>query len=128
MLARKTRFARFSRMLIVVAGSVLLSGCAEKESAPELVTLEGKVEKIERTSDRTGTITVRYYSDKHKQELSGSGNVTEETEILINGVAAGLADLKEGDHVRGDVRIEKKGGSRTQTAVRIRVERAQASP
>jgi len=104
-----------------------LPGCGDKESPPELMTLEGKIEKLERTSDKTGKLTVLYYNERQKQEMLGTGDVTAETEIMMDGAIATLADLHEGQHVRGDVRIEKKGGKKVQTVVRVRVERAKSA-
>jgi hypothetical protein len=110
--------------LILATLLLPLGGCGEKESAPELVTLEGKIEKIERTSDKAGKVTVVYYNERQKQEMTGSGSVTAETEIMIDGAVATLADLREGERVRGDVRVEKKGGKKIQTIVKIVADRA----
>lgn len=99
------------------------SGCRENEPGFEVITLEGKIEKIERTSDVIGEISVLYYSEKHGQEMIGLGLITTETEIMINGAVAKLRDLREGDHVRGEVRVEKKGGEKKQVALKIYVDR-----
>jgi transcription termination factor Rho len=100
-----------------------VGGCREAVPEIEVVSLEGRIEKVERTSDTTGKISVLYYSDKHKQEVMGVGEVTTATEILINGAVARLADLKEGDKVRGEVRVVKHKGERTTTAIKIYVDR-----
>src|SRR3989304_1143574 len=97
-------------LLLIPLLPVLGGGCGEKQQQAEIISLEGKVEKIERTSDNTGKITVVYISDKQKQEMTGTAQVTKETEIMIDGAAATLKDLREGERVRGDVRVEKKGG------------------
>ncbi len=107
----------------LLVASVAPTGCSKQSSGPEVLTLKGKIESIDRRSDQTGTITVRYYNESQKQEVLGTGLVTEETEVLIDGVAGSFADLREGDQVRGEVRVEKKGKQRIQTAIRIRVER-----
>ena len=106
---------------------ILCGGCGEKQQQAEIISLEGKVEKIERTSDTTGKITVVYFSEKQKQEMTGTGQVTKETEIMIDGAAATLKDLHEGERVRGEVRVEKKGGKKVQTVLKIHVERPKAS-
>ena len=112
---------------LIVLGLLLpLGGCGEKESAPELITLEGKIEKIERTSDKAGKVTVVYYNERQRQEMTGSGSVTAETEIMIDGAVGTLADLREGERVRGEVRVEKKGGKKTQTIVKIVADRAKS--
>jgi len=88
-----------------------------------VITLEGKIEQIDRTTDETGEITVLYYSEKHKQDMLGAGLVTRETEIMINGAMAKLKDLREGDRVRGEVRVEGKGKQKRQIALKIYVDR-----
>jgi hypothetical protein len=102
---------------------VFCGGCGEKEHQAEIISLEGKVEKIERSSDTTGKITVAYYSEKQKQEIAGTAQVTKETEIMIDGAAAILKDLREGERVRGEVRVEKKGGKKVQSVLKIQVDR-----
>jgi len=114
------------RVLILLALlPVLCGGCGEKQKQAEIISLEGKVEKIERTSDTTGKITVAYYSEKKEQEIHVTAQVTKDTEIMINGAAATLKDLREGERVRGDGRIEKKGGKKdpVQTVLKIHVDR-----
>ena len=116
---------RFARALcpLIVAGILLTPGCRKQDPGYEVVPLEGKIEKIKLTSDDTGEISVSYYSEKHRQEVIGTGLVTRETEIMINGAIAGLKDLREGERVRGEVRIEKKGGEKKRIALKIYVDR-----
>ncbi len=99
------------------------SGCRENEPDFEVVTLEGKVEKIDLKSDEIGKISVLYYSEKQQRDMIGVGLVTAETEIMINGAVAKLRDLREGDRVRGEVRVEKKRGHKKQIALKIYVDR-----
>lgn len=103
---------------------LLASGCRNDKPGFEVIALEGKIETIDIRSDGTGEISVLYYSEKQKEEIIGTGLVTPETEILINGAVARLADLREGDRVRGQVRVEKKGKERKQIALKIYVDRA----
>lgn len=114
-----------TRTVILITTVLLLAGpgCREGEPAFELVTLEGRIEKISRTSDETGEITVSYFSEKHKQDILGTGLVTQSTEIMINGAIAKLIDLREGERVRGEVRVDKKGAERIRTALKIYVDR-----
>lgn len=113
----------FRDLGIFLVCAFALVGCRKEQPRFEIVSLEGTVEKIERGPDNTGVITVAFYSDKQQQETLGTGKVTPETEIMINGAAATLADLRVGDRVRGQVRIEKKGEQRIQVAVKIHVDR-----
>lgn len=116
------RFAR-ALCLWIVAGVLLIPGCRKQDPGYEIVPLEGKIEKIKLTSDDIGEISISYYSEKHRQEVIGTGLVTRETEIMINGAIAGLKDLREGERVRGEVRIEKKGGEKKRIALKIYVDR-----
>jgi len=112
------------RVLILMALlPVLGGGCGEKQQQAEIISLEGKIEKIERTSDTKGKITVVFFSEKQKQEMTGTAEVTKETEIMIDGAAAILKDLHDGDQLRGEVRVEKKGDKKVQSVLKIKVER-----
>ena len=112
---------------VLVCAFVVLPGCSKKEPAFEIVTLEGKIEEIDVTSESSGEITVLYYSEKNKQEMIRSGLVNKETEIMINGAIAKLTDLREGDRIRGEVRVDKKNKQKTPTALKIYVDRATAT-
>lgn len=104
----------------------LPSGCRQKEGGADVLTLRGRIEKIEPNAKDadTGRITVRYRTEKQPDEKVGHGVVTRETEIVINGALAKLADLKAGDDVRVDVRIAKGSDEPTPIVLKIRVERA----
>ncbi len=121
----KTCQDRVSRSvcLLIVVFLAICSGCRENEPGFEVISLEGKIEKIDLTSDETGEITIVYYSKKQRQEVVGTGLVTRETEIMINGAVAKLKHLRPGDRVRGDVRVEKKRGKKRQIALKIYVDR-----
>ncbi len=109
---------------VLVCAFVVLPGCSKNEPAFEIVTLEGKIEEIDVTSESSGEITVLYYSEKNKQEMIRSGLVSKETEIMINGAIAKLTDLREGDRIRSEVRVDKKNKKKTPTALKIYVDRA----
>ena len=102
-------------MAVGVAG-----GCRQKDDAPEIVSLNGKVEKIDVAS---GLITARYYNAKRDAEIVGTGQVTAETEILINGVASKLADIRVGDRIRGEIRIVNNGEETRRLVLKIHVDR-----
>lgn len=108
----------------VLTTLVLLDGCKKNEESFKVQSLQGKVERIEINPDGTGKITVLYFSEKDHQEITGTGLVTKETEILINGSVAALTDIREGEHIRGEVRIAKKGDERIQVALKIYIDRA----
>jgi ribosomal protein L19 len=53
--------------------------------------------------------------------------VNAETEIMINGALAKLADLKVGDRIRGDVKVIRQGKERRQVVLKVRVDRPEAN-
>jgi hypothetical protein len=116
------RFASFV-CLPIIAGLIAVPGCRKRDPGFEVMTLEGTIEKIKLTADDAGEITVTYYSEKHGQEMEGTGLVTPETEIMINGAVAKLKDLREGERVRGEVRIEKENDKKRQIALKIYIDR-----
>jgi hypothetical protein len=112
--------------MICVVSAVLMAGtmgCRRNDDSIRVQTLEGKVEQIRVNPDGTGEISVLYFSEKQGQEILGTGEVTRDTEILINGAVAKLSDIQVGERVRGEVRIEKKAGEKVQTALKIHVDR-----
>lgn len=117
---------RMSFLLSTVAlvAVFAIGGCKKEDEAPTVISLSGTIKEIEKTGSDTGRVTVTYFSEKHNQEMTGEGAVTSETEILINGAAGTLADLKKGDRVRGEVIVEKVGDKRRQRALKIVVDRA----
>lgn len=109
--------------LIVGVLPTLICGCSDKPEGPQVYPLEGKIEKVELANDNSGKITVSYYSEKQKQDVSGSANLTKDTEVMVNGAAGTLRDLRVGEKIRGEVKVEKKQGERVQTALKIRIDR-----
>ncbi|MEK7711279.1 MAG: hypothetical protein AAB341_05225 [Planctomycetota bacterium] len=111
---------------MLAAALITAGGCNKEEKPIEIMSLEGKIEKIERITDTTGEITVTFFSEKQRQEIKGVAAVTEETEILLDGTAARLKDIREGERIRGQVRVEKKGGQKYNVVLKIQVERAKS--
>ena len=99
-----------------------IPGCKPKDEPPEVISVDGRIEAFSAT-DTGGTITVAYFNEKQNQELVGTAIVTGQTEIMINGAAAKLSDLRTGERVRGDVRVEKRGDERRLTALKIYADR-----
>ncbi|MCO6437106.1 MAG: hypothetical protein J5J06_08460 [Phycisphaerae bacterium] len=123
---RWRRIAEASFLMLLL--NVVAVGCREEKPAAKLVPLEGRVQKIEPGPDGTGRIMVTYRADRggHEQELEGVGEVTRETEIVIDGVVSRLEDIRVGENISGDVRIEGSGASRKQIVLRIQVDRARS--
>jgi hypothetical protein len=124
---------KFSRTLIFLSTGylpillVLIGGCKPKDEPPEVIPVDGRIEAITVT-DTGGTITVTYFNEKQNLELTGTAAVTPQTEIMINGAAAKLSDLRTGESVRGDVQIEKKNDERLLTALKIYADRPIPNP
>lgn len=110
--------------IILMVGFLAAGGCREQKPSVSILPLEGKVEKVDVNPDGTGSITILYFNAKQGQEVADKGEVTKETEIMINGAIASLADIKVGERVRGEVKIEKVGEVRKHTALKINIDRA----
>jgi len=108
----------------VLVALLIVGGCRKESKEPSIVQLEGKIERITARPDGTGEI-ILVYTDKRGEPAKGIGEVTPETEIMINGAVAKLQDIREGEHVRGQVQIDKKHKDRKPIAVSIHVDRAQ---
>lgn len=115
---------------LAVAGiSALLlcaPGCRDKDKT-EILNLKGRIEKINRTTDTTGEITVRFFHEKQNQEMVGTAEITSETRIEKNGTPGTFQDLQDGAAVKGQVRVEKVSGQRKFTAVLIQLDEKPAS-
>jgi len=109
--------------LLVSLTLVICPGCRKNEDRVSVQTLNGKVDKIVAKSDGTGEITVIYFSERHNQEVRGTGKITKDTEIIINGAIAKLSDIREGERVRGEVQVKKQGDKKVQTILRIYIDR-----
>ena len=110
--------------LLLSAVVVFGLGCRDKKPASEILTLEGTVEKVTAKADGTGEIVVRYYSQKHLKEVEGVGLVNTETRIEVNGKTVSLAEIKPGEPVTGEVRVERTGKTKRLIVLRIQVDRA----
>ena len=113
--------------LLACWAALLLPGCKPKDEPPEVMSVEGRVENV-KVGDNGGEITVAYFNEKQQQEMVGTAKVTEQTEIMINGAAAKLGDLRNGERVRGEVRVEKRDGQRVLTALKIYADRPMTPP
>ncbi len=112
-------------VLALVLTTIALSatGCSKKDDGPMVMTLEGKVERLDLKANGTGELTVLYFSEKRNQDVAGTASITPETEVLIDGVVATAKEIRIGERIRGDVRVDKKGDKKTQTVVKIYVNR-----
>lgn len=108
-------------LLIAAVACGVSAGCNEREHEPKVVSLKCVVERIDRQNRE---VTVRFYSEKRDAELTQVVRVTDETEILINGALARLADIKEGERAEGSIRVTKSADATVYTALRVQIKRA----
>lgn len=114
------------RLAVGLIGLTLIPGCSKDE--PDVpISLKGRIEKVSRTTDSTGEVTVRYFNENQNKETVGSALVTPETRIERNGGPVAFKDLEAGMQVNGQVRSVKEGGERKFRAVLIQIETAQPS-
>lgn len=105
----------------------LIGGCSDDKPRVEVLTIEGTIEEIDAAKDGTGNVKVSYFSPKRQEEIIGTGLVTKETEIQINGAVSTINDIRVGDRVRSEIRVEKKNGKRSLIALKVYVDRATTS-
>lgn len=104
----------------------VLTGCSKKTS-DEPIPLKGRIEKIQRTTDSSGVITLRFFNEKQNKEMVGSATYTSETKVEKNGAPATIGDLQEGVQVNGLVRSTRQDGKKVFHAVLIKIESPGAS-
>lgn len=111
-------------MFLAAAGATLLTvtGCPENRESTTVIELVGTVEKIDRNNRR---VEVKTFIEKHGQYQTFTVHVTDETEILINGSLATLADVREGERAEGRVRVTKEDDKRVFTALAVNIERGE---
>ena len=112
------------RAVCLSLGLLLVAGCREKDKGPETLDIEGQITRLVTNDDGTGEIAATFHSEKKNKEIEGVALVTAETKILINGKPATLADLREGERIRGQIKSEKIGKTRQYTALTIHADRA----
>lgn len=112
------------RAVCLSLGLLLVAGCREKDKGPETLDIEGQITRLVTNEDGTGEIAATFHSQKQNREIEGVALVTAETKILINGKPATLADLREGERIRGQIKSEKVGKTRQYTALTIHADRA----
>lgn len=108
---------------LLLGGFLGAAGCKETERPPEVITLEGKIDDIKIRAGGQGEITAVYYNEKHHQEVSGTAQVTGETEILINGAVSDLSHVRKGERVRADVLVDRSGDKQSFRVLKMTIER-----
>ncbi len=105
---------------LLVIGLLDLTGCRKEEDEREERTIKGTALNID---EATGKVSMRYYNKKKQITMTLEGNVTPDTEILINGRVAQLNEIKSGEQVFVTGFTEKTAGQRKLVAMKIEVQR-----
>lgn len=113
---------RIARESVIALMTLALAshGCSEKHDQPAPLSLTGKVVAVDL---KRKTISVEYDHPKLQTKQVDTAVVTDATEIQVNGVLAGLADVRVGEHVRGEVMVEGKGEQRKMRVLKMEIDR-----
>jgi hypothetical protein len=84
-------------VVALAVAALALPGCGEKKSERKYNTIEGTALSID---PATGQVSMRWYHAKKQMWREVAGEVTDETEVLINGRAAKLEEVRPGDPVK----------------------------
>lgn len=110
------------RVRMVGAACLALFAGACKDRAPEeqILTLSGTVEQIDLPRKK---VRISFFSEKHGRNLTQDAQFTDRTEVIINGRAARLEDVKEGERADGEVIVSKAGEERVITITKVQIRR-----
>lgn len=109
-------------LVVLVLAAMIPAGCKEEDDGPKTHYVQGTIESIDLAN---GVVRVRSYSEKHKQEMFHDVEVTENTEVKINGAIAKLTDVKVGENAEGHITVIKEDNQRRLIADRVSIERAE---
>lgn len=104
-------------------GAVLVGGCGQQEPERKYRRLEGETISI---NPATGEVAMKWYNPKRQESLELHGWANEETEVLVNGRAATLAEARAGDHVEVIGYQEGTGLNKRLVATKVLVTRQEA--
>ncbi len=112
-----------ARIMLVVVGLGLITGCSEAKPEHEYITLEGKALDV----DPEDGVSMEF-RNKKGITVHETGKVAEGAEVWINGRQAAVDDVQPGDHIKVTLRVEGSGMGKTFVATRIEVERDAFEP
>lgn len=111
---------RWASVAAVFLTALAFSGCGEEKPTRKYRTLEGIAESIDAAG---GQVAMRWYHVKSQQWRVIKGQVTDETEVLVNGRSAKLEDVRSGDPVKVVGYQEGKGLNVRLVATKVLVTR-----
>ena len=119
----KFRFPKCTTFAVLLA-AIFLTGCSDSgKKEKKIKTKDGVVTKIDVKSNSVAMSFV----DKDGKDRELKGSVRDDTEIIINGRAAKLDDVREGDKVAVSGYKEGKDDEMKLVATKVEVKRAQES-
>jgi len=120
-----TRSRRVSRAIFIGFFGLLLfnaSGCPDEREKTRTEEVVGTIEEIDLKNRR---VKVRAYLEKHETYQTFEVQVTDDTEILINGALANMEDARVGERAEGTIRITRNEGKSALTAIAVKIERGE---
>jgi hypothetical protein len=114
---------KISRKAFSALGLVALAmplGCGKE---PEQVTYEPIVGRVVDVDKGTGTVRVEFYSLKHQEMRRQEGKLAPDAEILIDGAIGRMEDVRLGEEVRLEGRVERHGDEKRFVAIKVHVDR-----
>ncbi len=113
-------------VLLTLSIIAVVGGCIDEGSHRSVVSVDGHIASVDPAQGGggdMGQIGIAYQDDRGEGEIIKPAIVLRQTEIVINGVLSTLADLRAGDSMHGDFRVERNGNGKRYVALTIHVER-----
>ena len=117
-------------MILIPVGVVsAVGGCIDERTPRKVVSVDGRIASVEPARSVTtvtgdlGWIGITYQSDRESGEITERAVILRQTEIVINGVLSRFSDLRAGDNMHGEFRVERHGDAKRYVALTIYVDR-----
>ncbi|MCB9849491.1 MAG: hypothetical protein H6817_02160 [Phycisphaerales bacterium] len=114
-----------SRGVLLGVGCALLlcsAGCPDEQEKSRVMEVVGTIESIDMANNK---VKVRAYLEKHETYQTFDVQVTDDTEILINGALGTMADARVGERAEGRIRATRNDGKTVLTALSVSIERGE---
>ncbi len=111
------------RKLWILCGCLcFMLGCGEDAEPPDTQRIEGRVSTIDPASGKVGMM---WFSKKRGKEIPLEGKLSQDSEILINGITAKIEDVMIDDKVEVVGKVIGEGASRQLIADKVIIERSE---
>jgi hypothetical protein len=108
--------------LLCITAMLPLAGCSDRKESTRVEEVVGTIEEIDLANNR---VKVKAYVEKQESYHTFVVHISDDTEVMINGSLAKLTDVHEGERAEGRVRITRKDGVTTFTALAVKIERGE---